>query len=46
VNHLGVASLLYEQRLASGERLALSTQVDTINVGGKAPKVGLALDLA
>ncbi|GBF94248.1 voltage-dependent anion-selective channel [Raphidocelis subcapitata] len=46
VNHLGVASLLYEQRLASGERLALSTQVDTINVGGKAPKVGVALDLA
>jgi hypothetical protein len=46
VNHLGVAALLYEQRLASGERLALSTQLDTVNVGSKAPKVGVALDLA
>lgn len=46
VNHQGVASLLYEQRLASGERLALSTQLDTVNIGGKAPKVGFALDLA
>lgn len=46
VNHLGVASLLYEQRLATGEKLALSTQLDTVNIGGKAPKVGLSLDLA
>lgn len=46
VNHLGVASLLYEQRMSSGERVALSTQLDTINIGGKAPKVGVALELA
>ena len=46
VNHLGLASLLYEQRLASGERLALSAQLDTANIGAKAPKVGVALDLA
>ncbi|KAI8465284.1 MAG: eukaryotic porin/Tom40 [Monoraphidium minutum] len=46
VNHAGLASLLYEQRLASGERIALSAQVDTINIGGKAPKVGVAFDLA
>lgn len=46
VNQTGLASLLYEQRLASGERLALSTQLDTINIGAKAPKVGVALDLA
>lgn len=46
VNQAGLASLLYEQRLASGERLALSAQLDTANIGAKAPKVGVALDLA
>lgn len=41
-----MASLLYEQRMASGERVALSTQLDTVNIGGKPPKVGVALELA
>eukprot|EP00775_Hariotina_reticulata_P011516 gene11516-11659_t len=46
VDHNGILSALYEQRLATGEKFVLSTQLDTLNVGGKAPKVGFALDLA
>ncbi|WIA22960.1 hypothetical protein OEZ86_009887 [Tetradesmus obliquus] len=46
VDHKGTLSALYEQRLATGERFVLSTQLDTLNIGGKAPKVGFALDLA
>lgn len=43
---VGTLSALYEQRLSTGERFVLSTQLDTLNIGGKAPKVGFALDLA
>lgn len=46
VDHNGILSALYEQRLATGEKFVLSTQLDTLNIGGKAPKVGFALDLA
>lgn len=46
VDHNGLLSALYEQRLATGEKVVLSTQLDTLNYGGKAPKVGFALDLA
>jgi voltage-dependent anion channel protein 2 len=46
LDHTGLLSALYEQRLATGERFVLSSQLDTLNVGGKAPKVGFALDLA
>lgn len=46
VNHQGLLSALYEQRLATGEKVVLSAQLDTLNVGAKAPKVGFALDLA
>lgn len=46
IDHNGILSALYEQRLATGERFVLSTQLDTLNLGGKAPKVGFALDLA
>lgn len=46
IDHKGTMSALYEQRLSTGERFVLSTQLDTLNLGGKAPKVGFALDLA
>lgn len=46
VDHKGMLSALYEQRLTTGEKFVLSTQLDTLNIGGKAPKVGFALDLA
>lgn len=46
VDHKGLMSALYEQRLSTGEKFVLSTQLDTLNIGGKAPKVGFALDLA
>lgn len=46
LDHKGILSALYEQRLSTGERFVLSTQLDTLNVGGKAPRVGVALDLA
>lgn len=46
IDHKGNLAALYEQRLATGERVVLSTQFDTLNFGGKAPKVGFALDLA
>lgn len=46
IDHKGLLSALYEQRLSTGERFVLSSQLDTLNVGGKAPKVGFALDLA
>jgi hypothetical protein len=46
VDHKGTLSALYEQRLSTGEKFVLSTQLDTLNIGGKAPKVGFALDLA
>lgn len=46
VDHTGVLSALYEQRLSTGERVVLSTQLDTLAVGAKAPKLGFALDLA
>ena len=42
----GLASALYEQKLASGEKIVLSSQLDTLNLNGKPPKVGLAFDLA
>jgi hypothetical protein len=45
VDHKGVLTALYEQRLASGERVALSTQLDTRQPTAP-PKVGVALDLA
>ena len=46
IDHKGALSALYEQRLSTGERLVLSTQLDTLNFGSKSPKVGFALDLA
>jgi voltage-dependent anion channel protein 2 len=46
IDHKGLLSALYEQRLSTGEKFVLSTQLDTLNIGGKAPKVGFALDLA
>lgn len=46
IDHKGALSALYEQRLSTGERFVLSTQLDTLNLGGKSPKVGFALDLA
>eukprot|EP00879_Flechtneria_rotunda_P000674 GHRR01000788.1.p1 GENE.GHRR01000788.1~~GHRR01000788.1.p1 ORF type:complete len:305 (+),score=82.67 GHRR01000788.1:80-994(+) len=46
IDHKGLLSALYEQQLSTGERFVLSTQLDTLNIGGKAPKVGFALDLA
>eukprot|EP00878_Enallax_costatus_P000503 GHUV01000597.1.p1 GENE.GHUV01000597.1~~GHUV01000597.1.p1 ORF type:complete len:276 (+),score=95.68 GHUV01000597.1:153-980(+) len=46
IDHKGMLSALYEQRLSTGEKFVLSSQLDTLNIGGKAPKVGFALDLA
>ena len=46
VDNKGLASALYEQKLASGEKIVLSSQLDTLNLNGKPPKVGLAFDLA
>jgi hypothetical protein len=46
VDHLGVASLLYQQTLQGGERATLAAQLDALSPGSKPPKVGLAFDLA
>ena len=40
----GIASLLYEQDLAPGSRIALSSQFDATDLS-KAPKFGIALGL-
>lgn len=45
IDHLGVASGLYEQRLATGEKYSLSGQIDTLNLS-KPPRMGFAVDLA
>ena len=45
IDNAGVASGLYEQRLASGEKYALSGQLDTLNLS-KPMKFGFAFDLA
>ena len=45
IDSLGIASGLYEQRLATGEKVALSGQIDTLNLS-KPPKMGFAVDLA
>lgn len=46
IDHKGALSALYEQRLSTGERVVFSTQLDTLALSSKAPKVGFALDLA
>jgi len=46
IDNNGILSALYEQRMSSGEKLVLSTQLDTLNTSNKGPKVGFALDLA
>jgi len=45
VDQRGVLTALYEQRLATGEKVCLSAQMDT-RAPSAPPKVGVALDLA
>jgi len=44
LDNKGLLSALYSQKLVSGERVTLSTQIDTINPGAKPPKVGVSID--
>lgn len=46
IDQAGLLSALYEQKLAGGEKLVVSTQFDTLNTSNAAPKVGFALELA
>eukprot|EP00877_Chromochloris_zofingiensis_P004036 jgi/Chrzof1/13633/Cz08g05060.t1 len=46
IDNRGLLSALYEQRLATGEKFALTSQLDTLNVGAKPAKVGVAFELA
>ncbi len=45
LDQAGVASVVYESKLTSGDRLALSAQANVLNLNS-AVKLGFALELA